>query len=600
MSDATSAGSVVDTTGLEVQRDGPLLFVAHGGINRIDVLNKTTGQLLSTADMTAWGLSAPGAMAAVGNDLWVICKRISDQAATIRKLTVGSTSLGTLSNTGTAVRDASLSDPLVIAGSADHGALLVCDGGSQQCIKAYNLSGSPIWTYGVIGGYQTGPNVIAGKFDFGGNFVNEHFFAKSFLAFQPDGSFWVGDTGTYRSLHYAWPSAAAKRPVPAYLSEVMYVPGCYSAGCDVNNISRVFCDYLEFAIPDYSRPLSAYRYAGLVRNWRYQLLNTGQTRDLPASYTGYTGSGLQSPVTITLLGKSHTYTLLGDPAGNRSSPYREHSELFELTLDPDGTGGLRDTGLGFYRAGGELATLLYPDGTFRWATSSNAKQVFRSRTILSFDPLGNPVLGPETIIGSVSGATLPGGFEQASRLPVTSSRILVVFAKTFARGMHLGGLSLADQPASSRRQWLWRSAPDGDLARNLGYYDISAGIQYGGNNALTAGRNIVCGYNGEFWHGGEANQWFHYYDDGLFVGQFGTYSQPSPNLPNSTYYAAAGFAGNAFSNALVESPSGGVYLWHNDESNHSGVHRWHLINAKNISEMEATGPNGGVVDIRPQ
>jgi hypothetical protein len=596
VSDATDNG-IANITGLEVQRSGPLLFVAHGAMNKIDVLNKSTGQLLNTVDIAAWGLGAPGGMAAIGQDLWVICLKASNQVPTVAKLAITSSNQGTLSNTGVYLEDPTLLQPLSIAASSVHSALLIADGGTQQRIKAFDLRGHLLWAYGAIGGYQTGPAVTAAKFDFGGSFAGQHFFAKSFLAFEPDGSFWVGDTGTYRSLHCAWPLAPPYSPVPAYLSEVMYVPGSYSVGCDANNPSRVFCDFLEFAIPDYAKPLSAYRYAGPVRNWRYQLLANGQMQDMAARYTGYTGSGLQTPVTVTLAGKSHTYTVLNDPAGNTASPYQEHSELFELALNANGMGGLRDTGMGFYRRSGELATQLYPNGAFRRAILKKGAQVYLSRPITSFDSVGNPVLGAETTISSVSDTSPPAGFEEASRLPVTSSNVLAIYSKTFDRGMHLGGLNLADAASGSGQTWRWRSAPTGNLALGLGYYDISAGAQYGGNNALAAGRNIVCGYHGEFWRGGEANQWFHYYDDGLFVGQFGTPSQPAPNQPNS--YAAAGFAGNAFSNALVALASGQVYLWHNDESNHSAIHRWHLVNAQNIAEMTGTGTNGGSVTLRP-
>ena len=52
-----------------------------------------------------------------------------------------------------------------------------------------------------------------------------------------------------------------------------------------------------------------------------------------------------------------------------------------------------------------------------------------------------------------------------------------------------------------------------------------ASIQYAGSYAMVSGHSIVYGFLGEFWKGSEANQFLHFHDSGLFVGQFGTLSQ---------------------------------------------------------------------------
>jgi len=85
---------------------------------------------------------------------------------------------------------------------------------------------------------------------------------------------------------------------------------------------------------------------------------------------------------------------------------------------------------------------------------------------------------------------------------------------------------------------------------------------------------------GEFWEDAEANQFLHFHGGtGLFIGQFGV---PNKRDTNSSYplYIVPGQAGNAFSPSLARAtdPSGApaLYLYHNDESSHDGVHRWRL------------------------
>lgn len=47
-------------------------------------------------------------------------------------------------------------------------------------------------------------------------------------------------------------------------------------------------------------------------------------------------------------------------------------------------------------------------------------------------------------------------------------------------------------------------------------------INYAGSYAMVSGHSIVYGFFGEFWKDAEANQFLHFHDSGLFVGQFGT------------------------------------------------------------------------------
>ena len=41
-------------------------------------------------------------------------------------------------------------------------------------------------------------------------------------------------------------------------------------------------------------------------------------------------------------------------------------------------------------------------------------------------------------------------------------------------------------------------------------------------------------------------------------------------------FAVAGKAGNSFNPSLARAPDGQLYLYHNDESQHDGIHRWRI------------------------
>ena len=101
---------------------------------------------------------------------------------------------------------------------------------------------------------------------------------------------------------------------------------------------------------------------------------------------------------------------------------------------------------------------------------------------------------------------------------------------------------------------------------------------------------IIVGFYGEGWKGCEANQFLHYHaQTGVFLGQFGT-----PNCfqkrDSAQQYAVAGAAGNSFSPTLVKAPVGDdeAYLWHQDESGHGGLHRWHLTGLDSITALSVS------------
>jgi len=168
--------------------------------------------------------------------------------------------------------------------------------------------------------------------------------------------------------------------------------------------------------------------------------------------------------------------------------------------------------------------------------------------------------------------------------PVTGGGLLIVFNPGVTQGFHLGAL----RPGIDG--WIWRASragkwevdSKGGILTRDGTYETGRRVQYPGNVALAVGGNIVFGFHGEAWNSGEANQWMHFHENGLFLGQFGEPAYADGDISR----AKPGSAGNAFSPSLVE-VDGELYLWHNDESVHGGVHRWHIIGASGIRIQSA-------------
>ncbi len=427
--------------------------------------------------------------------------------------------------------------PTAIAISPDNNTVVIVDGGACQQIKAFNTTtGNSSWVFGQYGGYASDPTVTNDKFDFYG----------SYLAFQADGSFWVGDRGNYRAQHYT-----ANR---TFIDRIMYLPCFYSSFVDPNNPTRVFANYLEFS-QDFSKPLGGTNGSwALVKNYRYSL---GQ------------GEALSNVVTLK---NGHTYGFV-----SQASRYWRVVELMP-------NAALRPTGNNSFGMDSEQ---FYPDGSVRQIYSfANVPLEWRKTPLTGFDANNNPQWGTKTVLATTPAITPDdprnsgiGGTLRAGEQ--TTSDIMVVFNAAVPNTdnemkFHLGGVRVGDN------KWLWKTAKN--TYKNYsgpypsdGSFDIGNRVnQYGGSVAIAMDRSIYWGYHGEFWKNSQANMWNQVYDDGLLVGQFGATGGPS---------ALAAMAGNAFSGSMCKTADGSIYLFLNDESYHGGIHRWKITNTSSIQEL---------------
>ena len=232
------AGTQPGLSGLSVQYTNNLLAAAVAPDNKVYLFDKRSGSALNQ-----FAVSSPGRMSfAPDGTLWVIS---GTDLICYSNLPANPTVARKISN---------LKEPLAVAVNPTNAdIILVADGGSSQQIKAFDHTGTSIWTYGQAGGYPSnGVAVATDKFWFSYEGVHQ-----TFLTFAPDGSFWVGDLENHRVLHY---SAARE-----YIEQIMYQPHSYKTAVDQNNCTRVFNQFLEFSV-DYTQPLSqAWK---LVRNWK--------------------------------------------------------------------------------------------------------------------------------------------------------------------------------------------------------------------------------------------------------------------------------------------------------------------------------------------
>jgi hypothetical protein len=531
-------GTQPGLSGLAVQQNGNLLAAAVAPDNRVYLLDKLSG-----ATLTSFSVTSPGRMGfSPDGSLWVVS---GTMVIDFTNLNINPAAALTLPN---------FSEPLAVAVNPTNASLiLVADGGSSQQVKAFDNSGNSLWTYGWAGGYAiNGVAVQTNKFWF-----NDGETDATFLCFAADGSFWVGDGGNYRALHFS-----ANRN---YLEQIMYQPHSYVACVDQNNPSRVFNQFLEFSV-DYSKPLS--QAWTLVNNWAVGVDPAHISWD----------AGIYEVTTFT---NGRTYALIDN---NTYYPYT-FSELCELA-----PGQLRFTGIAPAYSGTARGWIsLGSDGSARRSTIGFA--TWYEATLSGFDASNNPVWNPETLIASApQGSTDPvprGSSFGNIRTTISTNNILISFDQSLNNGYHLGGIRVGST------NWLWKASPAVAFMDGTGTYEIANGVQYGGNTLQAIDRNVIYGYHGEFFRGqGQAGQTMHFYDDGLFVGLFG-----EANVGHNAYEGALpGFAGNGYCPSLMKTTNGDYYLWVNDESGH-GPQRWHFVNARNIREQSGSGLLGNTITL---
>ena len=171
---------------------------------------------------------------------------------------------------------------------------------------------------------------------------------------------------------------------------------------------------------------------------------------------------------------------------------------------------------------------------------------------------------------------------------------------------HLGGLPV------NGTQLKWMTMPEKAISFTDGDGSFPAadmrGIAQMGINAWTMDDNIFAFQNGNGtpW----SCQFYHFKDDGLFVGQFGF--QTSSEYPTkNAAWKLTGFPQKGTEQPLAPGEcideshvngvrvSGDYYIYLGDESYHKGIHRWRVSNLKSFGELSASGQLGTLLVLTP-
>jgi hypothetical protein len=228
---------------------------------------------------------------------------------------------------------------------------------------------------------------------------------------------------------------------------------------------------------------------------------------------------------------------------------------------------------------------------------------WQKKTLTGFNG-NNPVWGEWATIASTNQTTAQDPVHVGAYMnpwSITSTNIIPAFRGQRIVGernvFHLGGLK------QGTNQWLWRTSITTPLGEGddhpfvdngdfeVGGYGTNQGNQ--GNQVHTMERMIIYGYNGEFYKKGQANIFNWYWDNGLFLGRMGTTGTASEGR-----FAPPGMAGNAFAWNIIKEGND-YFIYHNDESWHSGVHRWRITGVSSIKEQTISLSGGTVTPPTP-
>jgi hypothetical protein len=554
-------------TGIAVQRSGNILAVAYGASNEIHLFDKTSGQLLRTLSVALNAGTINQIAMSPSGDLWVLTGN-----AVVRYINLAGTPI-----VGTTIL--SLTRPLAIAVDPhDDNAVWIADGATSEQVKRFDKSGNLLQAIGVAGGYGTQTLVAGNRL----NFTLSPGQERTTLAIDDNHAVWVLDTAVNRMLQFAADGSLG--------DQIAYLPCSYTTSTDAGNPTRVFANFMEYSV-DYGKSLNDPKAWTLVRNWlpavpaNLQVARGGDPIFVSANW-GWTGFR-----TVLTMSNGRTYALLG---------VQEKNAFVELSADGSVRfiQWLRDAGAG------ETRIVFYENGDLGWSSSDGVKQSALRLPLQGFDNSGNPVWAAAPTVLATAPATLSSPADPpptftgvvGARFPLTSTGKVVFFNPSVdaGTGFHLGAV------VQGGSTWNFQASPSGPLD-GLGTFQTSKDdhtLQYGGNLVHALGRDIVYGYHGEYYTDlgngkfGEANQFMHFREDGLFIGQFGVSST------RATSASQPGLSGNAFSSTLLRA-GGKAYLYHNDESTFGGVQRWHLAGIDDIQELSAVGSAGSSVSTLP-
>ncbi|MDT0646274.1 hypothetical protein RM545_06195 [Zunongwangia sp. F260] len=535
-------------SGLVVQRNGDHLIASHRDLNRIKVYNKNTGALVTTID----DLDNPSQIFidTHGNgNLWI------NHSSGIEKFRINSD--GSISSTG--IKLEGNQNCLAIGGEHNGSTVSIVDGNTQQ-VKTFDAeSGRLLSTFGQNNGYASSPLVQNDKFYFyDGNDEARKEKGLTCLVYEEDGSFWIEDSYNYRLMHFNEQKKLEEH--------IMFMPVTRVVSVHPEDPARIFSVYLEFEI-DYNLPLSPDNGSWkLKRNWQYYSPKVGSNE--------YRGDGIPKLAVV----QGRTY---GQIRKEKDGKW----EIYELVNSK----GLRPTGRELGRQSREGH--LYPDGSIQRSVEddnlSGTNRKWTIEPILGLDENGNLRHGPEKTLAYIENMEPTEPYRRYSTQIGEANPMINQNNKLISwhandnpdSGYHLGAIDLN----GDTNDWLWKAAPS--TSRDYsgpyptdGTFDIGNGVTYAGGPAVVIDDYIFWQYHGEFWKQGQTNYWHIFTDEGLMLSLFGTDRSKTRDQRHP-----AEMAGNVLSADIVKIGED-YYIYHSDEADHGGIHRWKVSNMESIQK----------------
>lgn len=501
--------TLANPTGLAVMKTGSYLYCTYFRKGEVRCYNKTTGAFIRTISLPLKNICILDSVVYGINGNFIKGYKINSNGS----LTANSFSI-------------SISNPLNV--KSLNGLIYVLVGSTQQ-IKVYNTSGTLQWTHGQSGGYKSSPYVKNDKF----HFVDPNTLDKrGFLFPCRDGSFWVGDIGNCRQLHFS-----SSR---SYLEQFSYIPTSYNTSASKNSPGRVFSGFLEFNADSNK----------LVANWEGNLKSGYLNPNRREIFSDIFVSNNRTFATI------HYYPNGFYDDGDRTPEYVELTDT-----------GIRYTGIRLQQPSNRwLIYSTVPNGDrFRYEyveMSSGTDTVFK-RTFTGLNGSGNPTWGTESVFSLVP-ITANAPIRYCAE-KINSS--LVFFSANWANtGYHLGKIA--------NNKWAWmtcRSTPrayTGPMPVSDSF-DCGNGVEYAGGRCYNVDSFYAWNYIGEFWKNSQTNVWKLFHKDGLMLMNFGKTGLQSEAI-SGTLDAPIEASGNSFAGQMVKNGNK-LKIYYNDESRHGAI-----------------------------
>jgi hypothetical protein len=528
---------------------------------------------------------------------------------------------GLITTTGVQITGPITNQGLAI--SPDGATLLLADVNTNQ-VRAYNTSDGSVKTafgtsgvFGQSGGYSNGPAVTNDKFMFVSPATGLGTNLGAYICFAPDGSWWLGDSGNWRNLHFSSGNS------PTVIETVAYMPTCYSQQVCHGDPTRILAYHLEWKI-DYSKPFTP---SGggwtLTNNWGNYLLahpefNTNSVFTLLLYFGVYSNGKTYGVIRISTGSEAEYFFELQPGIGLRNT---NSSFSFRNVIDPSTM---------------NMYSMMGSGQTPSFGAPGGGTQYLNPFT--GFDGSSNPTWAgdPTTDAFTFAPGPTPTGWVSfiTSQLTPSQYPALEVFASPTSQlqnGIYPTFIS-RPSPATGSGTWTntnrivgvdatgrWRFGihpEQGPLSGNLGKamyfpdtpYTITGGNQAPTNNfqgsflAQSGKSDFFSSVRGEVWNGGQTNRWIHWHQSGLAIGHFGqacgggtcvgVIGAPEfsnlqtiygPHAAPDFWWGVPGHAGNVASGGIAYADSNNTYVYHSEEWVHSGIHRWHVANASSIS-----------------